>query len=178
MAIEGFVHIKKRLWHHVQDFFLIILYLFKTVELFDLCTKKHKFRSTQISTVPTFPIFVCKADFNVEPRPCLCLCAVCLCLCVSLANNSSETVEVIIVKLSPVTAWDMIMHHVLIILTLTFISHTVLNISDNISANTFKLGMTVDLWMPYMSILILMTLMQGHSGSAKAKKSVLQALGN
>ena len=35
----------------------------------------------------------------------------------------------------------------------------------------FNLGMTVDLWMPYMLRLVLMTLtlMQGHSWSAKAK---------
>ena len=37
--------------------------------------------------------------------------------------------------------------------------------------STFKLGMTVDLWMPYLLMLVSMTLtlMQGHSGSAKAK---------
>ena len=39
----------------------------------------------------------------------------------SLASDSSETVEVVIVKLGLVTASDMRMHHVLIILTLTFI---------------------------------------------------------
>ena len=41
------------------------------------------------------------------------------------------------------------------------------NISDN--AITFKLGMTVDLWMPYMLVLITLTLMLRHSGLAKAK---------
>ena len=48
------------------------------------------------------------------------------------------------------------------------------NISDNIEATIFKLDMTVDLWMPYMLMLILMnlTLMQGHNGSAKAKKNL------
>ena len=51
-----------------------------------------------------------------------------MCVCVSLAGDSSETVEVIIVKLGTVTASDTKMHHVLIILTLTFIQgHTDLN---------------------------------------------------
>ena len=48
---------------------------------------------------------------------CVCVC-VCVCLCVFLASDSSETVEVIIVKLGTVTAPYMGMHHVLIILTL------------------------------------------------------------
>ena len=45
------------------------------------------------------------------------------------------------------------------------------NISDSISDITFKLVTTVDLWMPHMLALIsmILTLMQGHSGSAKAK---------
>ena len=45
------------------------------------------------------------------------------------------------------------------------------NFLDNFSAITFKLGITVDLWMPYMLMLVSMTLtlLQGHSGSAKAK---------
>ena len=44
------------------------------------------------------------------------------------------------------------------------------NISDNI-CYYIKLGMTVDLWMPYIIMLVLMTLtmMQVHSGPAKAK---------
>ena len=56
---------------------------------------------------------------------CVCVCvsvclSVCLSVCVSLASNSSETIEVTIIKLGPVTASDMRMHHALIILTLTF----------------------------------------------------------
>ena len=48
-----------------------------------------------------------------------------VCVCVSLASDSSETVEVIIVKLGTVTASVMGMHHMLITLTLTFIQgHT------------------------------------------------------
>ena len=47
-------------------------------------------------------------------------------------------------------------------------------ISDNISAITFKLDMAVDLWIPYndmlMFVLVTFTLLQGHSGSATAKK--------
>ena len=45
----------------------------------------------------------------------------CVCVCVTLASDSSETVEVVIVKLGTVTASVTRMHHVLIILTLTFI---------------------------------------------------------
>ena len=48
---------------------------------------------------------------------------VCLCVCVSLASDFSGTIEVIIVKLGTVNASDMVMHHVLIILTLTFIQY-------------------------------------------------------
>ena len=39
----------------------------------------------------------------------------------SLASDSSETIEVIIIKRGTVTASDMTMHYMLIILTLTFI---------------------------------------------------------
>ena len=44
------------------------------------------------------------------------------------------------------------------------------NISDNIQAITFKLGMVVDLHMVYVLMVVSMTLtlMQGHSGSVKA----------
>ena len=54
---------------------------------------------------------------------CVCVCvSVSVCLCVSLASDSSETIEVTIVKPDMVTASDMLTHHtVLIILTLTFI---------------------------------------------------------
>ena len=52
---------------------------------------------------------------------CVCVCVSEECVCVSLASESSETVEVIIVNLGTVIASDMIMHHVLIVLTLTFI---------------------------------------------------------
>ena len=49
----------------------------------------------------------------------------CVCLSVFLASDSSETIEVIIIKFGTVTASDMRMHHMLIILTLTFIpGHT------------------------------------------------------
>ena len=50
----------------------------------------------------------------------MCVC-VCMCVCVFLRSDSLETVEVIIVKLGMVTASDTRMHHVLIILALTFI---------------------------------------------------------
>ena len=51
---------------------------------------------------------------------------------VSLASDSSETIEVIIIKIGTITASYMLMHHVLIILTLTFIQgHTDLNHEHN-----------------------------------------------
>ena len=52
-------------------------------------------------------------------------------VCVS-ASDSLETIEVIIIKRGTVTASDMRMHHVLIILTLTFIQgHTDFNHKNN-----------------------------------------------
>ena len=58
--------------------------------------------------------------------PSLC---VCLSVCLSLASDSSETIKVIIIiKRGMLTASDMRMHHVLSILTLTFIQgHTDVN---------------------------------------------------
>ena len=51
-----------------------------------------------------------------------------MCVCVSLASDSSETIEVIIIKLGMITASDMVLHHVFIILTVSFIQgHTYLN---------------------------------------------------
>ena len=53
---------------------------------------------------------------------CVCVCVYkYLCVCVCLASDALETVKAIIVKLGTVTASYMGMHHVLIILTLTFI---------------------------------------------------------
>ena len=50
----------------------------------------------------------------------------------SLASDSSETVEVVIIKRGVVTASDMEMRHVFVILTLTFIQgHTELNLENN-----------------------------------------------
>ena len=55
---------------------------------------------------------------------CVSVC-VSVCVCVYLASNSSKTIEVIIIKLGTVTVSDMLMHHVLTILTMTFIQgHT------------------------------------------------------
>ena len=52
----------------------------------------------------------------------------CVCVCVSLASDSSDTIKVIIVKHDMMTAFNMGMHYVLIIFTLTFIQgHTDLN---------------------------------------------------
>ena len=85
-------------------------------------------------------LFVCKvvsdcANCKVESGPCLSVCmylCVCVCVCVSVASDSWKTVKVIIVKLSTVTASDLRMHHVLIILTLTCIQgHTDRNHEHN-----------------------------------------------
>ena len=46
--------------------------------------------------------------------------SVCLCVCLSLASDSSKTIIVFTINLGTVTTSDMRMHHVLIILTLTF----------------------------------------------------------
>ena len=78
--------------------------------------------------------FVCvrKAIFNVDdPEPlCVCVClGVCVCVCVGVgASESSETIEVIIVKLGT----DIGMHHVINISTFTFIQgHTDLSHGNN-----------------------------------------------
>ena len=42
-----------------------------------------------------------------------------ICVC-ALASDSAESINVTVIKLGTVTASDMVMHHVLIILTLTF----------------------------------------------------------
>ena len=55
-----------------------------------------------------------------ETYVCLSVC-VFVCVLISLTSDSSETVKVIIIKLDTVTASDMIVYHMLIILTLTFI---------------------------------------------------------
>ena len=46
---------------------------------------------------------------------------VCVSVCVCVASDSSETIKGINIKLGTVTASDMGMHHVVIMLTLTFI---------------------------------------------------------
>ena len=62
---------------------------------------------------------------------CVCVC-VCVSVCVVLASDSSETVEVTTIKPATVTATDMVMHNVLIMLPLPFIQgHTNLNHENN-----------------------------------------------
>ena len=76
-----------------------------------------------------FLLFSLLANVNVDDPEYLC---VCVCVCVSLASDSLETIKVIFIKLGRVTASDMKMHHVLIILTLTFTQgHTYLNHENN-----------------------------------------------
>ena len=78
-----------------------------------------------------FFLFSLLANVNVDDPEYLCVC-VCVCVCVSLASDSLETIKVIFIKLGRVTASDMKMHHVLIILTLTFTQgHTYLNRENN-----------------------------------------------
>ena len=56
----------------------------------------------------------------------------CVSVYVSLARDYSESINVIIIKLGTVTVSDMRNHHVLIILTLTFIQgHTNLSHENN-----------------------------------------------
>ena len=62
-----------------------------------------------------------------ETKVCL---SVCLSVCASLASDSSESIEVIIIKLGLVTASDMVMHYVFIILTLTFIHFKVTDVNQ------------------------------------------------
>ena len=52
-------------------------------------------------------------------------------MCLSLASDYSKTIEVIIVKLGMVTASDVTLRHMLIILTLTIQCHTDLNREKN-----------------------------------------------
>ena len=57
---------------------------------------------------------------------------VCVWVCVPLASDSWETIEATIIKLGMITASQMLMHCVLIILTLTFIQgHTDINHKNN-----------------------------------------------
>ena len=66
---------------------------------------------------------------------CVCVCvylSIYVSVCLSLASDSSETIEVVIIKLGTVTASDMRMRRVLIIWTLTFLQeHTDLNRENN-----------------------------------------------
>ena len=97
----------------------------------------------------------------------------CVCMCVSLASDFSETVAVIIVKLGMVTASNMIMHRVLIILAMTLIQgHTDLKhennecliISETIQAMPINFAVKIVRLRVYMTIASLMTLtfIQGH----------------
>ena len=80
---------------------------------------------------------------------------------VTLESDSSETVEVIIVKLDTVTASEMRMHQVLIILTVIFIQgHTYLNYSSNAHQVAVKI-VTKGLYMTIESPMTL-TFIQGR----------------
>ena len=126
---------------------------------------------------------------------CVCMCvSVCVCaraclsvclslglsLCLSLASDSSETVEVTIVKLGTVSASDMSMHHVLIILTFTFIQgHTYLSyekcltVSKTIHAITITFAVKIVPLRVFMTIASPMTLtfIQGHRCASNVSTS-------
>ena len=92
-------------------------------------------------------------------------------MCVPLASDSSETVEVIIVKLGTVSASDMRMHRVLVIVTLTFIQgHTDQNhenkcliISKTTQAMPIKFAVKIVQLKVYLAIASPMTLTFIHS---------------
>ena len=80
-------------------------------------------------------LFVFKVIYDFEKvsdrrGKCLCTC-VFLSMCLSLASDSSETINVII-KLGTVIASDTTMHHMLIILTLTFKITQILIVKINV----------------------------------------------
>ena len=102
-------------------------------------------------TEENLPGYMCHTVMNVKLNA-VCVCVVCgvwcVCVCVSLTNDSSETIKVIIIKFGKVTASDMKMHHVLIILTVTFIQgHTddakCLVISENFQTMPITFAVTV-----------------------------------
>ena len=85
-------------------------------------------------------------------RACLCVCA-CACVCASLASDSSETVNAIIIKFGTAADSDMRMHHVLMILTLTTFIQGYLDInhdnnkysviSENVQAMPIKFAVKI-----------------------------------
>ena len=116
--------------------------------------------------------------FKVDDPESLCVCVhacvcVCVCVCLSLTSDSLETVKVIFIKFGTVTASDMRMHHMLIILTFTFIHghadlyHENINvgiISGTIKAMPIKFVVKIVWLKVYVTIAILITLtfIQGH----------------
>ena len=74
----------------------------RRVNFFSFCLQSHK--------------RLCKFVFRRPESVCINVC-----VCLSLTSDSSEIVEVLIIKLGTVTATDMRMDHVFIILALTFI---------------------------------------------------------
>ena len=90
-----------------------------------------------------------------------------MCVRACVTSDSLETVEVTIVKFGTVTASDMRMHHVFIILTLTFIQgHIDLNhennkgliISETIQAIPIRFAVKIVRLKVYMTIVSPMTL--------------------
>ena len=92
---------------------------------------------------------------------------VCLSVCLSIASRISETNEAIAITYDKVTASVTRMHHMLLILTVTFIQcHTDLNhenskyliISETIQAMPIKFAVKIVRLKVYMTIASLMTL--------------------
>ena len=108
-------------------------------------------------------LIVCKvvndlANFSVDQTR-VCVCSVCM----FLASNSSETVEVIIIKRGTVIASDMLVCLVLIILTFTFIQgHTdphhennkCLIVAETIQAMPIKFAVKIVRLKVYMAIAV------------------------
>ena len=110
-------------------------------------------RIHRVLIILTLTFIQSHTDLNHENHNSLSVClSVCPSVCLSLASDSSETIEVIIVNLGTVAASDMRMHRILSILTLTFIQgHTdrshenniCLIISDNIQAMPIKFAVKI-----------------------------------
>ena len=120
-----------------------------TYSFLQINTQEVKIRTLFILTRQNNVLFVCKvvndfANFKVDNRErarAHAWARACVRACLSLTSDSSETIKVTIIKFGTVTASDMIMHHVLIILTLTFIQgHTYIILNVLLHTHTYSLG--------------------------------------
>ena len=126
-------------------------------------TRSHSLGSSAFEA-----FIVCKVVISNPTRI-----SVCLSVCLSLARDSSENIKVVIINLGTVIGSGMLMHHVLIISTLTFIQgHTYLNhetnqcliISETNKAMLITFAVKIVRLKLYMTIAspIKLTFIQGH----------------